>query len=170
MQKKRIGSNGAGVPNNSSGLNRRELLKGAVGLGAMAALSGCLRTDKDAGGVRRKSSAVRNDQILRENEKRGTQDWLLTHTRIDPATKYRCPWIEGYCSLTSVRAGESISFQVSTNPPSPFTLDIYRMGYYGGAGGRQVLSLGPFRGVSQPDPPIGEKRARDCCWEPCATI
>ena len=25
---------------------------------------------------------------------------------IDPSTKYRCPWIEGYCSKTSVRAGE----------------------------------------------------------------
>jgi hypothetical protein len=170
MQEKKNSANGAGKLSASAGLNRRELLKGAVGLGAMAALSGCLRTGKDAGGVRRKSAAGRNDQILRENEKRGTQDWLLTHTRIDPATKYRCPWVEGYGSRTSVRAGESISFQVSTNPPSPFTLDIYRMGYYGGAGGRQVLSLGPFRGVSQPDPPIGEKRARDCRWEPCTTI
>ena len=26
--------------------------------------------------------------------------------------------------------GESIDVMVSTNPPSPFTLDLYRMGYY----------------------------------------
>ena len=54
--------------------------------------------------------------IVRENAKTGTRDWLLTNPRIDPATKYRCPWIEGYCSRTSVRSGEKIAFHVSTNP------------------------------------------------------
>src|SRR5712671_2340880 len=120
MQKKRTRTYGAGEPNNSSGLNRRELLKGAVGLGAIAALSGCLHVTNNAGGVTRKSAAGRNDQILRENEKPGTRDWLLTHTRIDPATKYRCPWVEGYCSRTSVRTSDELQFFVSTNPASPF--------------------------------------------------
>src|SRR2546426_7071643 len=73
-------------------------------------------------------------------------------------------------SRASVRAGESLSFHVSTNPPSPFTLDIYRMGYYGGAGGRLMRSHEPFKGATQPDPPIGEKRLRECRWEPCVTI
>ena len=50
----------------------------------------------------------------------GTRDWMATNVSIDPKTKYRCPWIEGYASKTSVRAGESISLHVSTNPPSPF--------------------------------------------------
>jgi hypothetical protein len=95
---------------------------------------------------------------------------MLNNTRIDAATKYRCPWIEGYCSRTSVRAGEQITFYVSTNPASPFRLDIYRSGFYAGAGGRHVLSLGPFDGTVQPDPPIGERRIRDCRWEPTATI
>ena len=108
--------------------------------------------------------------IAEENAKAGTRDWMLTNTRIDPATKYRCPWIEGYCSATSVRAGERISFHVSTNPESPFRIDIYRMGFYGGAGGRLVRSLGPFRGGIQPDPPIGPNRLRRCEWEPCDTM
>jgi hypothetical protein len=95
---------------------------------------------------------------------------MLQKTRIDPQTKYRCPWIEGYCSRTSVRAGETISFHVSTNPAAPFTLDIYRMGYYGGAGGRHMLSLGPFKGAAQPKPPIGKNRVRECVWEPCASL
>ena len=76
--------------------------------------------------------------IHRENAKPGTRDWILTKTAVDPKTKYRCPWIEGYCSRTSVKAGEKISFHVSTNPPSPFTIELYRMGYYGGEGGRRV--------------------------------
>ena len=61
---------------------------------------------------------ARADTIREENEKPGTTDWLMTNTRVDPATKYRCPWIEGYCSRTSVRAGETIEFKVSTNPAS----------------------------------------------------
>src|SRR5262249_51644832 len=55
------------------------------------------------------------------------------------------------------------------NPASHFQLDIYRMGYYAGTGGRHLLSLGPFNGVTQPDPPVGERRVRECQWEP-ATI
>ncbi len=151
-------------------LTRRDLLKGALGLGTLAALSSCAYVEKDSGGVTRKSASAQRNLIRRENEKPGARDWLLTHTRIDPKTKYRCPVIEGYCSRTSVRAGEPISFHVSTNPPSPFTLDIYRMGYYGGAGGRLMHSYEPFKGARQPDPPVGEKRLRNCRWEPCATI
>src|SRR6266498_3299908 len=151
-------------------ITRRDAIKGAVGLGAMAALSSCAYVEKDSGGVTRKSVAGQKDLIHRENEKPGTRDWLLTNTRIDTEIKFRCPWIEGYYSGTSVRVGESIGFHVSTNPPSPFTLDIYRMGYYGGAGGRLMRTYEPFKGTSQPDPPIGEKRLRDCRWEPCATI
>jgi hypothetical protein len=95
---------------------------------------------------------------------------MLSNTRIDPATKYRCPWIEGYCSHTSVRAGERISFHVSTNPASPFRIEIYRMGFYGGHGGRLVQSLGPFSGHAQQDPLIGANRLRQCKWEPCHTL
>jgi hypothetical protein len=108
--------------------------------------------------------------IRRENARPGTRDWVLQNPRIDPATRFRCPWIEGYCSRTSVHAGEPLSFHVSTNPPSPFVLDLYRMGYYGGAGGRHVEHLGPFPGRVQPDPPVGPARLRECRWEPCTTI
>jgi hypothetical protein len=146
------------------GLTRRDLIKGVVGLGAISAISGCATN-----GPQHVTSPA-SDLIRRENAKPGTRDWMLTNTRIDPKTKYRCPWIEGYCSHTSVRAGEEIRFHVSTNPTSSFTLDLYRMGYYGGAGGRHVASLGPFHGATQPDPPVGERRLRDCQWEPCATF
>src|SRR5437016_1363970 len=155
---------------NERGITRRELLKGVISAGAAAALSGCTWVEKDSGGVRRKSVLGKTDLIRRENEKAGTRDWMLTNTRVDLKTKYRCLWIEGYCSRTSVRAGERISFHVSTNPPSPFTLEIYRMGFYGGDGARRVLGLGPFEGAIQPDPPIGPQRVRDCTWTACATL
>ncbi len=130
----------------------------------MVALSGCSHLGEG------RTAKGRSNPIQRENEKPGTRDWMLQNTRIDPATKYRCPWIEGYCSRTSVRAGETISFHVSTNPASSFTLEIYRMGYYGGTGGRHVKSLGPFPGQAQPDPIIGPNRVRDCQWPACASL
>jgi hypothetical protein len=149
-------------------LTRRELLKSVLAAGAVATLGGCVAPRTSDG----KASFVKAqpDLIRRENAQPGTRDWLLRNTRIDPVTKFRCPWIEGYCSRTSVRAGENLSFFVSTNPPSPFTLDIYRLGFYGGTGARHLQRLGPFAGIIQADPPIGPKRLRECQWEPCATI
>ena len=42
--------------------------------------------------------------IAEENAKPGTRAWMLDKTRIDPATKYRCPWIEGYAWRATVKA------------------------------------------------------------------
>jgi hypothetical protein len=146
-------------------LDRRQLLKGAAAAGLAAALGGC------AGGRGDRTGAVRPRDLIRaENARPGTTDWLLANPRVDAGTRYRCPWIEGYCSKTSVRAGETLAILVSTNPPSPFVLDLYRMGYYGGAGGRHLLRLGPFRGRVQPDPEIGPERLRDCRWEPATHL
>src|SRR5688572_28699959 len=148
-------------------ITRRNLLKVAAAGGATIALcpgAGVLATAPD------EATPARSDLIRRENQKPGTTDWLLTNTRINPATKYRCPWIEGYCSRTSVRAGETIEFKVSTNPPSSFTIDLYRLGYYGGKGGRHVDRLGPFKGSVQPEPPIGDERLRECRWETAASL
>jgi len=145
-----------------SQISRREALAGIACLGTAAALSGCRSP---------RVSADRTDNpILRENRKSGTQDWMLTNTRVDPATRYRCPWMEGYCSHTSIRSGETLSIYASANPASAFTLDVYRMGYYGGLGGRLMKTFEPIQGRTQPDPPVGKKRLRDCQWEPSASF
>src|SRR5438874_9124172 len=132
-----------------SGISRRACLKRLAGVGAGAALSGCspLRSHSNSG--LHEIVGSKAGLVLRENQRIGTREWLLTKTRIDPATKYRSPWIEGYCSRTSVRAGEPLSLFVSTNPVSDFTIDIYRMGFYGGTGARLVSKLGPFPGQVQ---------------------
>src|SRR5271167_366013 len=99
-------------------MNRRELLQSAAAAGLGSVL------DPIA-----KAAPARHDLIREENEKKGTRDWLLKNTRVDPKTRYRCPWIEGYCSHTSLRAGDTLAIMVSTNPPSPFAIDLYRLGY-----------------------------------------
>lgn len=155
--------------------NRRDVLKGALAAGVVAGISPVLQAAKGASPATtdtndKNVSSARSDLIRTENAKPGTTDWMLAHTRVDPKTKYRCPWIEGYCSRTSVRAGEKLSIMVSTNPPSPLKIDIYRLGYYGGTGGRLVQELGSFMGTVQPDPEIGSQRLRECQWEPTVTL
>ena len=140
-------------------LGRRDLLKGAAAVGLAAVLG------PDTAPAER-----RRDLIRAENDKPGTTDWMLTNTRIDPKSKYRCPWVEGYCSHTSLRAGDTLAIMVSTNPPSPFVIDVYRLGYYGGKGGRHVDRLGPFKGKVQPEAEIGEERLRECRWEPATKL
>jgi hypothetical protein len=153
-------------------LTRREWLKELAGTAAAITLAGCA-SEGTTGAARRnpgRRSAGWSDAIRRENARGGTRAWLLGKTGIDPAAKYRCPRIEGYCSRTSVRAGEAIDFFVSTNPPSRFSIDLYRTGYYGGQGGRRLARLGPFPGTTQPDPPVGPNRVRECAWEPAARL
>ena len=74
--------------------------------------------------------------------------------------------IEGYCSATSIRAGDILKVFVSTDPPSPFKVDIFRMGYYQGKGARKISSLGPFQGKNQKVPEDGKNNVRECTWEP----
>ena len=107
--------------------------------------------------------------IETENRKPGTTDWQLT--RVWPNRgNYRTSWVEGYCSHQSIRAGETLSVFVSTDPASEFTLEIYRMGYYGGAGGRELATYGPVTGKPQPIPDVGERGIRQCDWQPSLEI
>lgn len=111
--------------------------------------------------------AARRDLTRAENDRDGTTDWQLTYVKFDGGAKHRQSLIEGYCTRDSVPAGGRIGFCVSTAPASPFTIDLYRLGYYRGAGGRLMTTLGPFPGKPQPVPPVGPQRLRECRWEPC---
>ncbi len=150
------------MPNDQSeaGLTRRQILRGLAAVGVASA----------GAPTRLLAAKSVNNAVIQENQRPGTRDWMLRKTRIDPESRYRSPWIEGYCSHRSVRSGDTISFHVSTNPASPFTFDIYRTGHYGGNGGRLVKQLGEFAGKRQPEPPVGPKRLRNCEWEACAEL
>ena len=141
-------------------LTRRDLLKGTIGT-ALAANTLFAQSP---------AQTPPSNPIITENARPGTRDWRLTKTHVDHATKYRSPRIEGYCDKTSLRAAEEISFFISTNPAADFTIDVYRTGYYNGAGARHMNTLGPFKGRVQPDPPVGARRLRECQWDPCATL
>jgi len=76
--------------------------------------------------------------------------------------------VEGYASEASVLPGESLHLHVSTDPAARYRIAFYRIGWYGGAGGRLVACLpsdchsfepGEPRSVPAPDPATGVVRA-----------
>jgi hypothetical protein len=143
---------------NEWNLSRRQVLRYA----AMGGLSGIIGTGLSPLSYAGTPSASASNPIVEENRKPGTTDWQLTFVR---SRNYRSADIEGYCSKTSVGHGESVDIFVSTGSDTAVTIDMYRMGYYGGKGGRLISSLGPFAVSPQPDPVIAEHRLRECRWE-----
>ncbi|HLA58977.1 MAG TPA: N,N-dimethylformamidase beta subunit family domain-containing protein [Puia sp.] len=107
--------------------------------------------------------------IQQENRKPGTTDWILTKVTRDDDEPYSGGWhrrkgIEGFVSQTSIRAGETCKISVSVEPADEYKIDIFRMGYYGGKGGRLVKSIGPLSGIPQPTPTDGNKNLIECHW------
>ncbi|MCC7338447.1 MAG: twin-arginine translocation signal domain-containing protein [Pirellulaceae bacterium] len=138
-------------------IDRRDLLKMSAAGGAAWLASQPAHAETVVG---KPSSKL----IVEENARPGTQQWMLAKTRIDPATKYRCPWIEGYTSHASIEAGETLQVMVSTNPASDFQIEFFRLGYYGGDGGRWLHTTEKLKGHVQPMPEVGERRLQNCQW------
>src|SRR5690348_13608590 len=61
------------------------------------------------------------------------------------------PSIVGFATDISVNVGGTISFKVNTNATA-YKMDIYRLGYYGGAGARKVTSITPSAHLPQRQP------------------
>ena len=80
-----------------------------------------------------------------ENSQPGTTAWMLGPTVADDVNNQ----IKGYASATSVALGSSITFYVTVNPAQTFTIDVYRIGWYQGLGGRLMASSGPLAGTPQ---------------------
>jgi hypothetical protein len=149
--------------NLNHGLSRRDLLKSSAAAGLV------LTAGIDSAPLTAATGPKGDNPITKENAKRGTRDWLLTKTDVimdEPVELWRSPRIEGYCSETSVAAGETLKIMVSTNPVSEFNLEIYRTGYYGGTGGRFMKRFESLKGKTQPVPQVGKRRLRECKWEP----
>lgn len=127
-------------------------------------------------GVPIQAAAPRN-AVQIENEKAGTMDWVLTKIKKGSKPPIYAPedepydkgWrrrkqVEGYCSHTSIRAGQTLDVYVSTDPADQYKAEIYRMGYYGGAGARLMRTIGPLQGSAQPTPADGDLHLIECKW------
>jgi len=97
------------------------------------------------------------NDIQMENAKPGASDWKITR----PGYAYGT--IEGYASLTSVNRGGAIQFFVNTSEPS-YTMDLFRIGYYGGLGGRRMLPTITRARTVQPPCPMDSLGMVECHW------
>jgi methionine-rich copper-binding protein CopC len=61
-------------------------------------------------------------------------------------------YIQGFADPFSVNVGGAINFKISS-AASSYSIDIYRMGYYGGDGARLIASITPNITVSKSQPP-----------------
>ncbi len=61
------------------------------------------------------------------------------------------PSIQGFTTEFSVNKGATVNFKIDTDATS-YHLDIYRLGYYNGAGARLVTTIGPAVALPQNQP------------------
>ncbi|MDT4912910.1 MAG: hypothetical protein QOC66_2038, partial [Pseudonocardiales bacterium] len=113
-------------------------------------------------GVGDATAAGTPNPIQSENAEPGTDLWRMSKPADDTLNQ-----MKGYASATSVNVGDAITLFVTTNPVQAYAVDIYRMGYYQGLGGRLMQHLGPLPGISQPACPIDAATGMVACsWTP----
>jgi hypothetical protein len=113
-------------------------------------LAGC------GGSSKRVTTPVQvKNRIQAENALPGTVAWELpgaTPTSIPDVSAH----IHGYASESSVQAGDVLHMHVSTKPAASYRIEVYRLGWYQGLGGRLIACLpscgGSEPGVQQPVP------------------
>jgi VCBS repeat-containing protein len=80
------------------------------------------------------ASSLAANPITTENALSGSTGWELPQAD--------APLIEGYTDKTSIAAGESMTFRVSTSVNNTqYRINIYRLGWYNGAGARLMTCL-----------------------------
>jgi len=106
--------------------------------------------------------------IVIENQQPGTTAWQIPYGSAadDPNGQ-----IKGYASATSINKGQNIIFYVSANPAQTYTIDIYRMGWYQGLGGRLMQHIDPLNGSVQDACPMNPTTGMiECSWNASYTL
>lgn len=122
----------------------------------------------DAVRTRNASSATQRDvrTVAEENELPGSTDWRITKPSLVGE-------IAGYAGQASVNRGDKLDLFVSTGKQgAKYGADVYRMGWYGGAGARVVRSIRNIDGEDQGrwDPLRGLQDCRSCKLDPATLL
>jgi hypothetical protein len=89
-------------------------------------------------------SPIIQNVIVSENSHLGTDSWRI------PPGKEATTQIQAYASVTSVTPGQNLSFYVSTqHDNTPYWIDIFRLGWYQGFGGRLMTTVSSQVGHAQ---------------------
>ncbi len=109
--------------------------------------------------------------IVSENQQPGTSQWQIPNAGFDISDD-TTNQIKGYASAPSVNKGGSLNFYVTVNPVQTFTIAFYRMGWYGGQGGRLMLQTSAINGIRQASCPTIDATTRlvACSWVSSYTL
>ncbi|HEY7417934.1 MAG TPA: N,N-dimethylformamidase beta subunit family domain-containing protein [Ktedonobacteraceae bacterium] len=111
---------------------------------SIVAFGPSLLTNNVSGAGISPSSGGADNAIVRENTQLGTLGWLI------PSNRAASTQVQAYAGATSVAPGKSITFYVSTQQDkTPYRLDVYRLGWYEGTGGRLMAAIGGLTGHMQ---------------------
>jgi sugar lactone lactonase YvrE len=102
--------------------------------------------------------------VARENALPGTSAWRLTRAANGGE-------IQGYALASSAAPGDAVPIAVSLPATGSYRWLAYRLGWYGGAGAREVARGGPLEGGPQPPcPPEPGTGLVACRWQPGFTL
>ena len=158
----------------SKDLSRRRFLTvGSAGVGATL-LSACVSNPivmSDNGQVPDERPLITDREtrsfnpIPEENRKPGTTAWQL-EGNVDGR-------IQGFADRISIKQGEKVTIQVTAPSDTLWKGEVYRIGWYGGAGGRLVTTISDRASRAQRDfkfTKAGNENMIECLWKPSADI
>lgn len=133
-------------------------------LGSSAGLDSVVAT---SGGYTVTFTETAANGIWLENQKPGTSGWQISN-QVSSVN----PEILGYAGRASVNLGESLPVMVSMATAGPYTVDVYRLGWYAGIGARKVLSSGTLDGTTQAPCAVTDPATLliECNWSVSYTI
>jgi len=103
---------------------------------------------------------AQTNPVVAENENPGTTSWRITRPTDDINLQ-----MKAYLSTTSASAGEMVDIFASVSPAQNYTLEVYRLGYYGGDGGRLLQTIPSIQGHNQPPCPVDAVTGQiTCSW------
>ncbi|MHB8514087.1 MAG: N,N-dimethylformamidase beta subunit family domain-containing protein [Dehalococcoidia bacterium] len=156
-------------------LHQRRALFGLIALSLVAAVFGATRcmSSGQRGGGRGAATTIaaaptaigRVRTIAEENALPGSTGWMIARPSLDGE-------IQAYTGEVSVQRGDTLGVYVSTKGGARFEADVYRMGWYGGAGARSVLSMRDVGGEDQGrwTPKHGLQGCKTCTLDPSTLL
>ncbi|MFY1687027.1 N,N-dimethylformamidase beta subunit family domain-containing protein [Plantactinospora sp. WMMB782] len=110
----------------------------------------------------RRASGGGPSAVSRENSRPGTAGFGTGRHRFGDDAHGQ---IAGYTSSSGVEIGAELGFHVSVAPAQQYRIQIYRVGHYGGPGGRLVATSPWLAGRRQPPPTVAaQTRMVHCDW------
>jgi hypothetical protein len=135
---------------------RRFIGLGAAGVAGLSGLGG------GSFGFWQPNTAKAVNPVQAENALPGTDQWNLYAGLSNNKSRDIQKDVCGFASATSVNKGEAVDLFVHVGTPQDIKMQVYRMGYYGGKGGREMPNLtldgnststpATLSAVSQPTP------------------